>query len=89
MHQIAVIKEERKSNVARLLLRKLVADLIEENNIRNLRFAIRKDNKASYGFASTAFTNPEIMAMYSIKSLGVDALLSKDFEMEIFELTIK
>jgi hypothetical protein len=89
IHQLAVIKGEQKKICTGYLIKKLAKVLMDENKIKTLRFIIRKDNGPSYNIASN-FNRRNLFGIeYETKSLGVDKKISKDFEMEIFEIKIK
>jgi hypothetical protein len=89
IHQLAVIKEEQNRICTGYLIRNLAEVLIKENKIITLRFAIRKDNEASYRIAANFYRKSLYGIDYDTKSLGVDKKINNIFDMEIFEIVLK
>jgi GNAT superfamily N-acetyltransferase len=71
IHQLAVIPEERNKGIGGRLLYKLKSEMEKDNNIKTIRFAVRKENLASW----------RIAAKHNCRCFGIDPYIN----MEVFE----
>ena len=88
IHQLVVSQNKQNIRAAGSMFGQLVNILKKEGKIKSIRFAIRKDNPASYVLATKPSRNSFLGTNYNCKSLGVQKELSNDYEMDIFEVEL-
>jgi hypothetical protein len=87
IHQLAIIRNERKSFATAFLIKALINKLKNESTIRILRFAIRNDNEDSIKMISNKTRKNFSGINYKTKYLGVDENINPNYKMGVFEVS--